>query len=279
MTSIVKLPEDFIKQTDSINISIYTSHISLNRSRVEFSQNMLCLLMKGKKEISHTNFNKQIDDSQCFLLQSGKTVMVDRAKNNQYQSILLFFSNDFLIEFCLTNKINLEGSISKYIADIFVFKKDNFILNYAHSLLIVDSEYLNNVEFKKIKLNEIFNYLLLTQPDRLINFIFSCLQNNEQTSFRKIIEQHKYINITMKELSFLCNMSISTFKRKFQEIYSISPQRYFIDSKMQKACRLLLNQTSVSDISEELGYKNLPAFSREFKKHFGVSPKDYLKKS
>lgn len=280
MKAISKLPEDIIHTGNDIAFYIYSDNKPLRRSKIEFSKNVLCLLMHGQKEIYHANFHKQIDNSQYFLLQAGKSVMVDKAQNQQYQSILLFFSNDFLLDFCLNHDIKSFGDMSEQTNDIPVFRKDDFIINYANSLQLVKDEYLNNKEFKAIKLNEIFNYMLMTQPDQLLRFIYgNCLIDRGQISLMKTVDKYKSTGITIKELSFLCNMSVSTFNRRFEEVYATTPKKYFIDCRMRNARRLLLNKMSLSDISENLGYQNLSTFSREFKKYFGLSPKEYLTKT
>ena len=47
---------------------------------------------------------------------------------------------------------------------------------------------------------------------------------------------------------------------------------------MEKAGLLLRQNKKPSEIYYELEYENLSSFSNEFKKFFGVSPKNYLNK-
>ena len=47
---------------------------------------------------------------------------------------------------------------------------------------------------------------------------------------------------------------------------------------MARAALLLKQSKRPSEIYFDLGYENLSAFSNEFKKHFGVSPKNYADK-
>ncbi|WP_128330849.1 AraC family transcriptional regulator [Apibacter sp. HY039] len=272
MQSLFKLPEDLFHNQTDINFYIYTNNSS-NRNRIVFSHHVLCFLIKGVKEIHHANFHQTITNSQYFLLPSGRTLMTDKINNNEYKSLLLFFSDNFLSQFCLSNTIDFTNK--NMATNIEVFKKDNFIRNYENSLLLLKNEILNSEELKKIKLNEILNYILINSKEKMFSFISNCFRQKDKIVFMQVIEKNKYTNLTIKELSFLCNMSISTFKRNFHEIYATTPKKYFIDHKMLKAKKLLMKGKYISDISEELQYQNLSSFSKEFKKYFGVSPKEF----
>jgi AraC-like DNA-binding protein len=48
---------------------------------------------------------------------------------------------------------------------------------------------------------------------------------------------------------------------------------------MEKARELLLLDQRPSDIYLDLRYQSLSAFSTEFKKHFGISPKQFQSKN
>jgi AraC-like DNA-binding protein len=64
-----------------------------------------------------------------------------------------------------------------------------------------------------------------------------------------------------------------TLKKGFKEIFGTTVFGFWNDVKMQEAKRLLLeNSITVSEVSEQIGYKNPQHFSTAFKKYFGMSP-------
>jgi AraC-like DNA-binding protein len=72
-----------------------------------------------------------------------------------------------------------------------------------------------------------------------------------------------------------CNVSASCFARKFKQQIGISPLQYLIDVRINKACELLNTSVSVREISSIVGYDDPLYFSRLFKKHTGMSPRQY----
>ncbi len=84
--------------------------------------------------------------------------------------------------------------------------------------------------------------------------------------------------LSVKELSDLCGISVAYFRRLFTQNFGISPKEYMIRRKMEHAKKLLLGrQFSVNEIAQLCGYPEPCHFSREFKKRFGTSPCNYEK--
>ena len=70
----------------------------------------------------------------------------------------------------------------------------------------------------------------------------------------------------MEEIAFLCNMSLSTFKRHFIKEYKVSPGKWFQDKRLQKAKETLeKGNLKPSDIYLDFGYNNLSNFSIAYK--------------
>lgn len=62
----------------------------------------------------------------------------------------------------------------------------------------------------------------------------------------------------------------------FKRNIDCSPQAYLISHRIAKACELLLSTTrSISDIAYSVGFNDLSDFSKQFRKHKGVSAKTF----
>jgi AraC-like DNA-binding protein len=80
----------------------------------------------------------------------------------------------------------------------------------------------------------------------------------------------------ISELAFIANMSPSKLKRLFSQVFGSSIFNYYQEFRMKEAARLLKEEKlSVSDTGYQLGFTNLSHFSRVFKKHLGMKPKQY----
>ncbi len=87
-------------------------------------------------------------------------------------------------------------------------------------------------------------------------------------------------DLSVKALADLCGISEAYFRRIFTDKYSVSPKDYIINLRIEHAKHLLVSgQFTVSETAHMCGYFEPCHFSREFKKHFGVSPNEYAKAS
>lgn len=94
--------------------------------------------------------------------------------------------------------------------------------------------------------------------------------------FDTIIQANLYTKISVKELAFLCNMSVASFKRNFQTYYTTSPIKYLKTKKIERA-KVLLKQEkkTIASIAYEIGFESISAFNRSFKTEVGCSPSSY----
>lgn len=82
---------------------------------------------------------------------------------------------------------------------------------------------------------------------------------------------------TVNEVSDKFYISISTLERHFKKYLSMTPKRYLEDKKLQNACLLLRQNTSVTDACFESGFEDYSHFISVFKRKFDITPLQYKK--
>jgi len=85
---------------------------------------------------------------------------------------------------------------------------------------------------------------------------------------------------TLTKLTQLTGLNDYKLKTGFQQLYQSSPADYLRDVRMEKAWQLLSGKKySVSQVAEKVGYTNLSAFSKAFKKYFNITARERGKES
>lgn len=85
-----------------------------------------------------------------------------------------------------------------------------------------------------------------------------------------------YLSIpNIQEFASLSNMSLATFKRRFQEAFGQPIHKWITERKAEWVYRdILLTDKPFPEIGQEYGFQSATYFSQFCKKHFGKSPHD-----
>ncbi|MBE6554325.1 MAG: helix-turn-helix transcriptional regulator [Ruminococcaceae bacterium] len=90
------------------------------------------------------------------------------------------------------------------------------------------------------------------------------------------ISQNYHKSITNDALAKLAGMSTVYFRKLFTELMGTSPIAYARQLRIEKAKEMLKSDYgTLTDLAQLLGYASLYDFSRDFKKHTGISPSKY----
>jgi AraC-like DNA-binding protein len=83
----------------------------------------------------------------------------------------------------------------------------------------------------------------------------------------------------MHELAAISNLSVETFRKRFERETGMAPTQYIIRQRMKRAKVLMEDEAhSLADIALRVGIENPYYFSRLFHKQEGVSPSAYRKR-
>jgi len=81
-------------------------------------------------------------------------------------------------------------------------------------------------------------------------------------------------DLKIQDLSNLCKISGTYFRKIFQSQFGISPQKYIIHQRLEQAKAIIDHGEfhSLSEVALSVGYEDPLYFSKAFKEKYGVSP-------
>ncbi len=267
-TDVFTLPRDLGTGTQPPPIVFYSAAAPSVKNRVILTQNLCCFLLSGIKKVHASDNCIQADGGELLMVPAGNVLMTETlTKQNQYEAILVFLSDE--------DSVSSDGKTPGN-AILSKIPFDEFLENYIQSLLLL--RYCGDIDLLKLKASELTIYLRLYYPQHYAAFKYRNPSTHTVLKFKQVISENLFKNLSVSELSFLCNMSISSFKRHFLEVYGVAPQRYFFQQRMMEAERLLTSGIRATEIFGNIGYESPAAFSSAFRKYSGCSPKQYLAK-
>ena len=132
--------------------------------------------------------------------------------------------------------------------------------------------------FLRVKAEELVCRLLMELEKRDEKHLYALNIRDIETIYkvRAQILEHMDSPPVISMLAIDAGMSPTKLKRLFRQIFGNSIFSYYQEFRMKEAALLLKEKNlSVSEVGYRLGFTNLSHFSRIFKEHIGMKPKQY----
>jgi AraC family transcriptional regulator, exoenzyme S synthesis regulatory protein ExsA len=233
--------------------------------------NYLFYVVDGRK-IWHTAARSyDIGKNTCVFVRKGAWIFenfIDRG----FCVVLFFIPDEFICRTLKTKSKPLSESTDKF-APVMILENNSTLSTFFASI----ASYFNQVQEPDPSLLELkFRELILTIADNPYNkelrSYFWSLER-QQDSIKRIMEDNFCFNLKLEEYAQLCNKSLSTFKRDFQKSYGITPGKWLLEQRLNRALTLLnMDHKTINESAFESGFESASHFSRSFKQRFGFSP-------
>lgn len=210
-----------------------------------------------------------IDDSQynklTYNVRYGDDINKIKETLDEIKNIIGLEKHLMLYEFNLSNTLN---AIIKGLSDEAQVLETN--LNYSNL-------YQELLTYKTI--DDAFEWLLKLIV-KLQNINFKYIQDKANHNLNAIInyidDNYNNKELNLELLAENVGFSISYITTLFKTNHKTTFVKYLTTIRMNKAKEILLNTNNkIIEIAEIVGYNDPYYFSHSFKKHFGLSPKEY----
>ena len=92
------------------------------------------------------------------------------------------------------------------------------------------------------------------------------------------IHENYMLDFPQTDLSALCHLSPSHFRRLFREQIGTSPLAFLHQTRILKSCTLLRSSSlSITEIAGKVGYNSLSSYNRHFASAMGCTPRSWRK--
>lgn len=131
----------------------------------------------------------------------------------------------------------------------------------------------------KLRILEFFSlavsYQMLQPAEKLLDAA-STRKIDRYKTIVTYMERHYQEPLSLEQLSGLISCNSQYLCRFFREIAGVSPIRYLITYRLERACSLLIHtRQPVTDIALECGFENISYFIRKFREEKGCTPREY----
>jgi AraC-like DNA-binding protein len=262
-----------IKYAD-IFLSCFTDDAKICISTAK--EHYLVYVYSGELELNERGkITKLRKGESAFIRRDNQVSMTKQPKGGeQYRSILLSFSRKFLREFYRTldkKQLPFDAQRQKISVNKLPADRPDIRSLFESMTPYFDSPIPPTEELLKLKMTEGVLILLNTNKD-IYASLFDFVEPWKIDILEYMNENYMY-DLSLAEIASFTGRSLATFKRDFRKISPLSPEKWLIQKRLEKAKQLLeTGQVKVSDIYLAVGFKNLSHFSTVFKETYGYAP-------
>ena len=247
---------------------------------VFISKHTLIFVLKGAKIFRLNNEILEVPAGEVIFLKRGCYIICEGVeREEQYESISLFFNENLLSDFWNSHYYLLTQNYasSNDFNDVLVLK-ENTMLAHFRQTMISYFEYtgLHLEPLIKKKFEELILLLLDTEYKNKIIRYFSLIYSRSKPSVEYIVNENIFKPVTIDELAKLSMRSLSVFKKEFTDQFQVSPKKWILEQRLQKAHFLLSStQKTVTEIGYECGFESTSHFIKVYKTRYNKTPNTF----
>ena len=238
------------------------------------SMHLVILLVNGGKILHLKKGDISIDTNDILYLTQGNYFMSEIVGNkNNFESILIFFDDKYILDFINRYKITLDLSVQQ---DVLALKRDEFI---SSCIAIINGYFKinmeNSIDLVKLKLDELFLYSLAKDKKQFSTFL-NAIISKESSRIKYILESNLDIIYSVKDMCKITMLNSKALRKEMLRLYNQNPKEWLDKKRLSKATILLINsEKTVSEIATECGYSTVSWFINQFKKYYKTTPLEY----
>jgi len=149
---------------------------------------------------------------------------------------------------------------------------DSFTDSLLRLLQLVDSP-ADTAVLGDVRLRELYYAVLKGDAGYSARRAFGV--GNEIARAIKYLSSHLNEAVTIEEIAAQVGMSRAVFHRKFKQATTMSPIQFVKSMRLNKAAMKIAGGMNVSEAAMDVGYVSSSQFSREFKRMYGQSPRQW----
>ncbi|OHD14058.1 MAG: hypothetical protein A2086_12025 [Spirochaetes bacterium GWD1_27_9] len=274
---------DYFKESNNkkldlngIVISEYKICKKQDNCKVLLENSLIVFILKGCK-ILKTRSNEYIIKAGHIIFMGKGSYIASQIlgdEDEKYEVVMISIDDSIIQEIYKINQ-DVKTSINIEDDNVQILEMNPFVESSIISLI----PYFNhNHQYKEImvrnKIIELLINLIDADSEGKIKKFIESQQKQMNSEFRNVLLKIYSEPLTVPEFAKKTNMSLSSFKKKFNETFNMPPKEWINKKRLEKALQMIKNTNySITEICFLTGFENLSYFIRCFKTEFGKTPK------
>ena len=271
-------PEDGVTNTGLEGVQLYRVSDPVDRLPAVYTPRF-CLNVAGSKRVFQNGKVQEYGESRFVCCTMPLPVEADVPKASKRSPLLgvsLAFDEQLMTE-TVIEMSSVDGEFRtgypEVDSGIVVGEVTDSLFEALLRLLrlVGDSAALKVLGKGRIK--EVYFALLKSEAGALVRHRFG--ERNEIASTICFLKDNLRESFSIDQLAQQAGMSRAVFHRRFKEVTTLSPVQFVKSLRLNTAAMHLATGLGVNEAAYQVGYASPSQFSREFKRQFGMAPREW----
>lgn len=276
-------PTEGICETGIEGVQLFRVSHPVERTPAVFSPG-ICILVNGCKR-AYLRDKVHIYDAGyyfcCTMPMPIEAEIQSASKDDPVLGMLITLESSTLseiaIEFEAASATSRSITANEFVPGLAVVERNALFNEAALKLLqlVGDRNALNVLG--KGRLREVFFAVLTGGAGPMVRQTFGV--GNKIAKSIQFVRENLRESITIEDMANQAGMSRAVFHRKFKGATTLSPLQFVKNLKLNDAAMRIASGMTISEAADLSGYASTSQFSREFRRQYGASPRQWSNSS
>ncbi|NER80486.1 MAG: AraC family transcriptional regulator [Leptolyngbya sp. SIO1D8] len=237
----------------------------------------ICAIVQGSKRAYLNGMTQLYDENQylcCTMPLPVEAEVVEASPEKPFLGLWLSIETCVIFETVMEiAAIDNFSYSSEVIPGLIMAKWDDGFTEALGRLLTLLDDPVALSMLSNGRIKELMFAVLRGEAGSLVRQAFGGMQKISRAL--TFLRANLYEAITIDDLAQQAGMSRAVFHRKFKEVTTYSPIQFIKLHRLNDASRLIASGTTVGEAAYQVGYSSQSQFSRDFRRYFGQSPRQW----
>lgn len=253
--------------------TFFSNRDTMYHEKAEF--HFMMYVVSGEVKLNDNGKEYAVHKGECVFVRKDHRVKFTKNLHGDepFQSVTLKFDRNYLRRFY--QKLHIDQAlmnVKPLPTSVHLMQKSPYLDSLFLSMVpFFESDTQPHKEFVEQKLEEGIR-ALLNLDKRFYPVLFD-FADPWKIDILDFLNKNYMYELSMEEIASYTGRSLATFKRDFAKISDLTPQKWLIQKRLDKAYELIVEQgKKVTDVCYDVGFKNRSHFTTVFKKQYGFAP-------
>lgn len=235
-------------------------------------------VISGKKAWHTTGGVKWLSPGETIYIKKGAHI-IQQSYEATFCVLLFFVKDDFKRQILKDPALQSFVGFPRDDRSFIEIRDTPALLGFYQSVLAYFYQSIPPTDtIVELKMREFVHLLSQSAGNEMVLKHILSVERDSKAHLKDVMLQNYQYNLKISDYATLCNRSISSFKRDFQDCFGSSPGKWLAEMRLKHAASLLLTtEASISEIGFSCGFEDVSHFSKSFRKFYRCTPRDYRK--